>query len=71
MKNVNTFGEIIIKMDISSFIKDNKLKIIVKVNSPKSEITGWDPNRNGLKVAIKAEPEKGKEIGRASCRERV
>ena len=45
-------------MDIFSFIKDNKLKIIVKPNSSKNEVLGEDKGR--LKVAIKAEPEKGK-----------
>ena len=46
--------------DIFDFIKNNKLKIIVKPNSPRNEITGWDNNKNALRVCVKAEPEKGR-----------
>ena len=45
---------------ISKYIKDNKLKILVKANASKNEILGWDKDKQTLKVAIKAEPEKGK-----------
>lgn len=47
-------------MDLSEHIKDGKLKIIVKPNSPKSEITGYDEARCALKVNIHAQPDKGK-----------
>ncbi|MBU0535708.1 MAG: YggU family protein [Nanoarchaeota archaeon] len=40
--------------------KDNLIKIIVKPNSPKSEITSIDEVRNALRVNIKAPPDKGK-----------
>ena len=44
-------------MDISKYIKNNKLKIIVKPNSPKNKILKYE--KNALKIAIKAKPEKG------------
>ncbi len=40
--------------------KDKVLRIIVKPNSPKSEITAVDEARNALRVSIKAPPDKGK-----------
>lgn len=40
--------------------QDRLLKIIVKPNSPKSEITAVDEARNALRVSIKAPPDKGK-----------
>ena len=45
---------------IEKYIKGNKLKIIVKPNSPKNQITGYNESRQALKVNIKAPPEKGK-----------
>jgi hypothetical protein len=47
-------------MEISNFIKDNKLRILVKPNSPKNEIIKWDSEKNALRVNIHAQPEKGK-----------
>jgi len=47
-------------MDISGYIKDNSLKIIVKPNSDKNEILGYIPEKQALKVAIKAPPENNK-----------
>ena len=41
-------------------IKNSKLKIIVKPNSPKSEITGYNKEKQAIKINIKAQPEKGK-----------
>ncbi|MBW3015400.1 DUF167 domain-containing protein [Candidatus Woesearchaeota archaeon] len=46
--------------DISSYIKENKLKIIVKTNSPKTEITGYDKEKEAIKLNVHAQPEKGK-----------
>ena len=40
--------------------KDKVLRIIVKPNSPKSEITAVDEARNALRGSIKAPPDKGK-----------
>lgn len=40
--------------------KDKVLKIIVRPNSSKSEITAVDKERNALRVSIKAPPDKGK-----------
>lgn len=48
------------KMDITSYIKDNSLKIIVKPNSKKNEIIGYDSQKQALKLAIKAPPENNK-----------
>lgn len=47
-------------MDISSFIKNNSLKIIVKPNSKKSEILGYDESKQALRVAIAAPAEDNK-----------
>lgn len=47
-------------MNIQDYIKDNKLKILVKPNSPENKIIGFDSVRNALKVNIKAKPEHGK-----------
>jgi uncharacterized protein (TIGR00251 family) len=44
-------------MDISQYIKNNHLAIIVKTNSPKTEIIGWDDNKKSLKVNVHAKPE--------------
>lgn len=47
-------------MDLSDYIKDSSLKIIVKPNSKKNEILSYDKNRQAVRVAIKAEAQKGK-----------
>ncbi|MBW2996398.1 DUF167 domain-containing protein [Candidatus Woesearchaeota archaeon] len=44
-------------INLSPYIKDNKLKITVKPNSPKNQIKIED---NKVKLYIKAPPEKGK-----------
>jgi uncharacterized protein (TIGR00251 family) len=44
-------------MKIENYVKDKKLKIIVKPNSPKNKILEWDKNRNALRVNIKERPE--------------
>jgi len=36
------------------------IKIIVKVNAPKTEILGFDKQKNVYKVAVKAKPLEGK-----------
>jgi len=53
-RNANTLGGIIINLPI----KDSKLKIIAKPNSPKTEITEVD--KDSIKLNVKAQPEKGK-----------
>ena len=45
---------------IDKFIKNNSLAIIVKPNSSKNEITGYDESRNAVKVNIKAPAEDNK-----------
>ena len=47
-------------MNLNKFIKQSKLKIIVKPNSPKNEIIKWDKNKRALKVNIKAKAENNK-----------
>jgi uncharacterized protein len=47
-------------MAISDYIKGNSLKIIVKPNSRKNEILGYDDGKKVLKVSIKAPPENNK-----------
>lgn len=47
-------------MDIKDYIVDGKLKILVKPNSPKTEITGFNKERNAIKLNVHAQPEKGK-----------
>ncbi len=44
-------------MDVSKFIKNNKLSIIVKPNSKKTEILGYDEDKKALRVAIAAKTE--------------
>jgi uncharacterized protein (TIGR00251 family) len=44
-------------MDIGQYIKSNRLKILVKPNSPKNGIVGWDSEREALRVNIHAKPE--------------
>ena len=41
-------------------IKARTFNIIVKPNSPKNEIIGFDKSRNAYKVNIKAKPENNK-----------
>jgi len=48
------------KKDIEKYIQNNHLKIIIRPNSPKTEITDFDKNKQALRVNVKALPEKGK-----------
>ncbi len=50
----------ILLMNIEKYISENSLKIIVKPNSPKTEIIGYDEKRKALRVSIKAPAEKNK-----------
>ena len=36
------------------------MKVIVKPNAPKTEIIGWDENREALRIAVAAVPDKDK-----------
>jgi uncharacterized protein len=47
-------------MKIEEYLKQDSLEIIVKANSPKNEITGYDDARKALKVNIKAPAENNK-----------
>jgi len=46
-----------VDIDISRYVKNNHLKILVKPNSPKTEIIGWDESREALRVNVHAKPE--------------
>ncbi|MBU0628217.1 MAG: DUF167 domain-containing protein [Nanoarchaeota archaeon] len=41
-------------------IKESSFKIIVKANSPKNEVTGYDSDRGAYRVNIKAKAEDNK-----------
>lgn len=41
-------------------VKNNKLKILVKPNTKKSEVLGYDSNKKAVKVAIAAPADKDK-----------
>ena len=45
---------------IEKHINNNLLKVIAKPNSPKTEIISYDENRQALRVAISAVPDKDK-----------
>ncbi len=47
-------------MDISKFVKNNRLSVAVKPNANKTEIIGFDESKSSLKIAIAAEPEDDK-----------
>jgi uncharacterized protein (TIGR00251 family) len=44
-------------MDISNYINNSYLPILVKPNSSKTEIVGWDDAKKLLKVNVHAKPE--------------
>lgn len=44
-------------MEFQKYINNNYLKILVKTNSPKTEITSWDEAKCVLKVNVHAKPE--------------
>ena len=46
--------------NIYDYIKNNKLKIIVRPNSSKTEIKDFDKNKQALRINVKAAPEKNK-----------
>jgi uncharacterized protein (TIGR00251 family) len=46
--------------NIIQYIKDNSLKIIVKPNCNKNEITGYDDSKEAVKANINAKPESNK-----------
>ena len=41
-------------------IINNTLKVVVKPNAPKTKIIEWDENKQMLRIAIAAVPDKGK-----------
>ena len=47
-------------MNVKEHIKDNFLKIVVKPNSKKNQVLGYDTAKKAVKVAISAPAEKGK-----------
>ena len=47
-------------MDVKDHIHNNFLKIIVKTNSNKTEITGYDETKKALKLSVASLPIEGK-----------
>ncbi|MFH1064843.1 MAG: DUF167 domain-containing protein [Candidatus Woesearchaeota archaeon] len=47
-------------MDITNHINNNILKVVVKPNAPKTEVIGWDENKQMLRIAVAAVPDKDK-----------
>jgi len=47
-------------LNIDKYIKDNKLKVLIKPNSSNNLIIGFDENKKALRISVKAAPEKGK-----------
>lgn len=47
-------------MDIWEYISDGRLAVVVKVNAPKTKITGYDNIKKAVKLDVHATPEKGK-----------
>ena len=47
-------------MDIQKYIQNNFLLIIVKTNSSKTEITGYDEARKALKLNVSSLPIEGR-----------
>lgn len=45
---------------LNLFLQSNKIKVIVRPNSKKNEILGYDEARQAYRVAIKAPAENGK-----------
>lgn len=45
---------------LNNYIKNSTLKIVVRPNSKKSEITGYDESREAVKVSIAAPADKNK-----------
>lgn len=43
-----------------SDIKKDTFEVIVRTNSPKTELVGYDKEKKIFKINLKAEPEKGK-----------
>ncbi len=42
---------------VLDYVKNNHLAILVKPNSPKTQIIGWDNDKKALRVNIHAKPE--------------
>ena len=47
-------------MNLEKYIKNNRLKVLVKPNAKKNEIISFDDKREALRVNIKAPAEKNK-----------
>ena len=46
-------------MDITQFIKNGKLKVMVKPSSSENKILGYDKSKEAVKIAINAVPSRG------------
>ena len=45
---------------VKDHIDDRILKVLAKPNAPKTEVIGWDANKQALRIAIAAVPDKDK-----------
>jgi len=45
---------------MQEYIKEGRLRILAKPNAKKTEITGYDEERDAVKISIKAPPEDNK-----------
>lgn len=55
--NINSNLDVI---NVSNYIQNNFLKIVVKTNSNKTEVTGYDKSRNALKLNVASLPIEGR-----------
>lgn len=47
-------------MNLEDYVKNNRLNVVVKTNSKKTEILGFDESRQAVKIAISAPAEENK-----------
>ena len=48
------------KSEVEKYIKNGRLAVYAKPNSPKTEIIGYDENRKALRISVAAAPDKDK-----------
>jgi uncharacterized protein len=46
-------------MDINNYVHNNRLKVRVKPNARKTEILGYNKERDAVEIVLKAIPDKG------------
>ena len=48
------------ELSLSDSDKNKRIKVIVRPNSPKTKIIGYDKEKKAYRLNVKAQPEKGK-----------